>query len=140
MRNCCWHSQSRSQWNLMSMALVCLNCTLLLMTLSAIASSVCNGVGGCTWLSSSSMILMYTALQAIMYRPAISALVAEDITFLMMCAMFSIAPLFGGTVLFFHLGWKNTLCFKFAAHCCVVGCQKRDYTRTNTIAKLIKSS
>ncbi len=48
--------------------------------------------------SSSSMILMYMALQAIMYRPASSVLVAEDITFLMMCAMFSVAPLFGGTV------------------------------------------
>ncbi len=44
------------------------------------------------------MTLMLTALQAIMYRPASSALVAEDITFLMMCAMFSIAPLFGGMV------------------------------------------
>jgi hypothetical protein len=33
-----------------------------------------------------------------MYRPVSSASVAEDITFLMMCAMFSIAPLFGGTV------------------------------------------
>ncbi len=33
-----------------------------------------------------------------MYRPASSALVAEDITFLMMSAIFSIAPLFGGTV------------------------------------------
>ncbi len=33
-----------------------------------------------------------------MYRPASSASVAEDITFLMMCAMFRIAPLFGGTV------------------------------------------
>jgi hypothetical protein len=82
----------------MSMALVCLGCTLLLMTPSAIALSVYNGVGGCTCPSSSSMILIHTALQAIMYRPASSALVAEDITFLMMCAKFSIAPLFGGTV------------------------------------------
>ncbi len=37
-----------------------------------------------------------------MYRPASSALVAEDITFLMMCAMFSTAPLFGGTVVLFE--------------------------------------
>jgi hypothetical protein len=33
-----------------------------------------------------------------MYRPVSSASVAEDITFLMMCAMFRIAPLFGETV------------------------------------------
>jgi hypothetical protein len=33
-----------------------------------------------------------------MYKQASSTLVAEDITFLMMCAMFSIAPLFGGAV------------------------------------------
>ncbi len=38
------------------------------------------------------------ALRAIMYRPASSASVAEDITFLMMCAMFRIAQLFCGTV------------------------------------------
>jgi hypothetical protein len=30
---------------------------------------------------------MYTALQAIMYRPASSALVAEDRTFFMICAI-----------------------------------------------------
>ncbi len=33
-----------------------------------------------------------------MYRLATSASMAEDIMFLMMCAIFSIAPLFGGTV------------------------------------------
>jgi hypothetical protein len=82
----------------MSMALVCLGCTLPLMTPSAIALSVCNSVGGFTWPSSSSMILIYTASQAIMYRPASFALVAEDIMFLIMCALFSIAQLFGGTV------------------------------------------
>jgi hypothetical protein len=80
----------------MSMALVCLGCNLRLMTLSAIALADCNGVGGCTWPSSSSMILIYTASRASTYRLVRSALVAEDITLLMMCAMFSIAPLFGG--------------------------------------------
>ncbi len=80
----------------MPMALVCLNCTLPLMMPSAIALSVCSGVGGCMCLSSSRMILMQAALHAIMYRPVSSASVAEDITFLMMCAMFRIAPLFGG--------------------------------------------
>jgi hypothetical protein len=38
------------------------------------------------------------ASRANMYRPASSALVADDKTFLMMCAMFSIAQLFGGMV------------------------------------------
>ncbi len=42
----------------MSMALVCLGCTLLLMTLSPIALSVCSGVGGCNCPSFSRMILM----------------------------------------------------------------------------------
>ncbi len=35
-----------------------------------------------------------------MYRPASSASVADNIMFLMMRAMFTIAPLFGGTVVF----------------------------------------
>ena len=80
------------------MALVCLGCTFPLITPSAIALPICNGVGGCLWPNSSSIILMYTALQAIMYRLVSSALVANDIMFLMICAMFSTAPLFGGTV------------------------------------------
>ncbi len=42
----------------MSMALVCLGCTLPLMTPSAIALSVCSGVGGCMCPSSSRMIMM----------------------------------------------------------------------------------
>ncbi len=50
------------------------------------------------WPGSSSVILMYTTLRAIMYRPANSALVADGITFFMICVMFSIFPLFGGTV------------------------------------------
>ncbi len=62
----------------MSMALACLGCTLPLMTLSAIALSVCNCVGGYTWPSSSRMILIHMALQAIINRPVSSALVAED--------------------------------------------------------------
>jgi hypothetical protein len=82
----------------MPMALVCLSCTLPLMTPSAIALSVCSGVGGCTCPSSSRMILMQRALCTIMFRPAGSASVAEDIMFLMMCAMFRITPLFGGIV------------------------------------------
>ena len=46
--------------------------------------------------SSSNMILMYTASRAIMCSPASSALVADDITFFMICAMFNTAQLFGG--------------------------------------------
>ncbi len=42
----------------MSLALVCLGCTLPLMTLSAIALSVCSDVGGFMCPSSSRMILM----------------------------------------------------------------------------------
>ncbi len=51
----------------MSMALVCLGCTLPLMMPSVIALSVFSGVGGCMCPSSSRMILMKTALRAIMY-------------------------------------------------------------------------
>ena len=43
----------------MSMALVRLGCTLPFMTASAIALSVCSGMGGCVCPNSSSMILMY---------------------------------------------------------------------------------
>ena len=42
---------------------------------------------------------MYTALRAIIYRPANSASVADDITCLIMCAMLRTAPLFCGIVL-----------------------------------------
>jgi hypothetical protein len=44
------------------------------------------------------MILMYTTLRAILYSPANSTLVADNMTFLSMCAMLSTAPLFGGPV------------------------------------------
>ena len=82
----------------MSMAFVRLGCILPFMTASAIALSVCSGVGGCLWPNSSSMILMYTASRAMMYSPASAASVADDMTFLMMCAMFNTAPLLGGMV------------------------------------------
>jgi hypothetical protein len=83
------------------MALVYLGCTLPFMTASAIALSVCFGVGGCLCPNSSSMILMYTALCTIMYSPTSSTSVANDMMFLMMCAMFSTAQLFGGMVVSF---------------------------------------
>ena len=50
----------------MSMAFDRLGCILPLMTASAIALSVCSGVGGCLWPNSSRMILMYTASRAMM--------------------------------------------------------------------------
>jgi hypothetical protein len=71
------------------------------MMASAIALLVCIGVGGCLCPNSSSMILMYTTLHAIMYSATSSTLVADDMTFLMMCAMFSTALLFGGMVVSF---------------------------------------
>ena len=80
----------------MSMAFVRFGCTLPFITASAMALSVCSGVGGCLCPSSSNMIRMYTASRAIMYNPASSASVADDITFFMICAMFNTAPLFGG--------------------------------------------
>ena len=82
----------------MSMAFVRLGCILPFMTASAIALSVCSGVGGCLCPNSSSMILMHTVLRAIVYSPASYASVADDMAFLMMCAMFSTAPLLGGMV------------------------------------------
>ncbi len=78
------------------MAFVRFDCTLPLITASAIELSVCSGVGGCLCPNSSRMILMYTASLAIMYSPADSTSVAEDIMCLIMWAMFSTTPLFGG--------------------------------------------
>ena len=90
--------RSLNQWNVRAMALVHLGCTLPLMPASAITLLVCRGVGGCLCPNSVCMILMYTTLRAIMYSPANSALVADNMTFLSMCAMLSTARLFGGTV------------------------------------------
>jgi hypothetical protein len=78
------------------MAFVCFDCTLPLITASAIELLVCSGVGGCLCPISSRMILMYTASLAIMYSPTNSASVAKDILCLIMWEMLSTAPLFGG--------------------------------------------
>ena len=83
----------------MSMAFVCLGCTLQFVTSSAIKLLVCSGVGSCLCPISLSMILMYTALRAIMYRPVSLASVADDITYLIMCAMLKTAPWFCGMAL-----------------------------------------
>ena len=50
----------------MSIALVCLDCILPLMTVSAIALSVYSGVGSRLCPNCLSMILMYTTLRAMM--------------------------------------------------------------------------
>ena len=80
----------------MSMAFVLFGVILPFTILSAMALSVCIGVGGCGWPISSRMILINTASRAMMYSPANSASVADDMTCLMMCAMLRTAPLFGG--------------------------------------------
>ena len=64
--------------------------------LSAMALSVCIGVGGCGWPISSRMILMNTAYRAMMCSPASSASVVDVMTCLIICAMLRTAPLFGG--------------------------------------------
>ena len=87
----------------MSIAFVLLGCTLPFTTASAIELSVCIGVGGCLWPSSSSTHLIYTASRAMMYNAASSASVADDMTFLMMCAMLRIAPLFGGSFVLYDI-------------------------------------
>ena len=97
MRNCSWHSLSRSQWNRMSIAFVRFGVILPLTTPSAIELSVCNGVGGCGCPISSKMIRMYTASRAMMYNAPNSASVADDMTCLMMWAILRRAPLFVGT-------------------------------------------
>ena len=86
----------------MSIALVCLGCILPLHTTSAVALSVCNGVEGCVWPISTNTILIYTASHAMMYNAANSALVADVMACLMMCAMLSTAPLLAGIVALFE--------------------------------------
>ena len=80
----------------MSIAFVRLGCIVSLTTPSAIELSVCSGVGGCGCPISSRIMRMYTASRAIMYRPANSASVADDMMSLIMCAILIMAPLLGG--------------------------------------------
>ena len=82
----------------MSIALLLCGCILPLMMVSAIALLVCRGVCGCLCTNSSSVILMYNASCAMMYSPASSTLVADDMTILMMRTVLSTTPLFGCTV------------------------------------------
>ena len=83
----------------MSIAFVRFGCTLPFVTASTIKLSVYSGVGGCLCPISLRMIIMYTASRVIIYRPANLAFVADDITYLIICAMLRMAPLFCGMVL-----------------------------------------
>ena len=82
----------------MSMAFVLFGCIFQLVTASAIELSVCSGVVSYLCPISSRIVLMYTALRAIMYNAASSTSVADVIKCFIMCAMLSTAPLFGGIV------------------------------------------
>ena len=81
----------------MSMALVHLGWMMLAMTPSAVELSILMGVGGCGCPISSSRCRSGIASRALMYKAPSSALAAEDITDLIICAIISIAPLFRGT-------------------------------------------
>ena len=63
---------------------------------SAIQLSVWSGVAGCLCPSSSRMMQMKTASQAMMYSAASLASVADAMMCLMMWAIFIMAPLLGG--------------------------------------------
>ena len=82
----------------MSVVLVHFDCTLPLMTPSAIELSIFIGVDGCLCPSASSMIWMYTTSCAIIYKPGNCASVADSITCLMLCAVLRMATLFSGVV------------------------------------------
>ena len=71
----------------MSIAFVHFGCILPLHTASAIALSVCNGVGGCLCPISSSIILMYIASRTMMYSATSSDSVADFMKCLIMWEM-----------------------------------------------------
>ena len=75
----------------MSITFVRFVCILPLHTASAIALSVCNGVGGCLCTIYSSIIMMYIASRTMMYSAASSDSVADVMTCLSMWAMLIIA-------------------------------------------------
>ncbi len=62
----------------------------------AVLLSVCIGVGGWGWLSSSSVWRMEMAVFALMKRAQSSASAADDMTACIICKMLSTAPLFVG--------------------------------------------
>ena len=93
MRNCSWHSPSRSQWNLMSLvAFVLFGVIFPLTTPSVSELFVRNGVGG---LFVSHFFEDYLHVDCFASAPS-SASVVEDITCFIMCAMFNTVPFLEG--------------------------------------------
>ena len=88
--SCCW--RSLRQWNRISMALVRLVCMLFLIRPAAVALSVCSFVGCCLWPSALSVLHIATASRALVYSAAISASVADAITFFIICETAWTAP------------------------------------------------
>ena len=80
----------------MSMALSALGRILLVSNACAVELSVCIGVRGCGWPSSSRVRRIDTAAFAFMNNAPSSASAAEDITARIICEMFRTAPLFLG--------------------------------------------
>ena len=62
----------------------------------AVVLSVWMGVGGCGWPISSAVVRAGIAWREFMYRAPISASAADDMTALMIWAIFNMAPLSGG--------------------------------------------
>ena len=85
----------------MYMAFVRFGWILLLMIPYAVELSVWIGVLGCLCSNSSRIIRMYDASLSAIYRAHSSASTAADMTFLMICAMASMASLFGGNAVLF---------------------------------------
>ena len=80
----------------MSIALVLFGCILLFVTPSAVLLSVWSGVRCYSWPIVSNICRIYTGSLALIYNAPNSDSAADDITALIICAMFSTAPLFGG--------------------------------------------
>ena len=78
----------------MSIAFVCFGFIFPLHTASAITFYGCNGIGGCLCPISSKIMLVYTALRAMMYSADISDSVADVMTCFIVCAMLRTVPLF----------------------------------------------
>ena len=85
----------------MSMDFVYFGWILLLITTSAVELSIWIGVRGCLCPNSLRIIRMHAASLAAINREPSSALASNEIKFLMICEMTSMAPLFGGDVVFF---------------------------------------
>ena len=89
----------------MSIALVRFGCTFLLMMPSAVELSVCICVGGWGCPISLRMLRSLIALHPLMYKAPDLASAADDMTPLIISAMFVITPLFGGYLTFSERKW-----------------------------------